>query len=395
MLAGHRIAVRDLRLAREPDRDAAPVISVVGFGDHREADALRGAHRLALALHQLLLRHRQTEGGEDLVGLFLVARQLDRDMGGAARDRRLDALLKFAVTELHQGLLVQAQPGDLTLLRGAHQRGGRGAERAALSEANELIARGLPAPVGRDRIGGTKLGGQERAEQLQAELAGRNALIALRVFVDDRVTAGLAGAARLAEGHFLAGHVLQLDRDVLEHVPEPGALILTHAPEESARLAVRAAVLGKAGQCGGERIDEPGAETAGGPGFECTEVELESNHGKSGVHRRTDVNGSIENAHGRFPPGPRARPYSLDVPPGPGLARRVCRLNVAPAIRMCNLRPSMHTGCPSVASAMDEWVMSAASTTVTPPLPSTSMVSSGPMKAAVSSSRPMPTAKGL
>ena len=32
---------------------------------------------------------------------------------------------------------------------------------------------------------------------------------------------------------------------------------------------------------------------------------------------------------------------------------------------------------------------------VTPPLPSTSMVSSGPMNAAVSSSRPMPTANGL
>jgi hypothetical protein len=36
-----------------------------------------------------------------------------------------------------------------------------------------------------------------------------------------------------------------------------------------------------------------------------------------------------------------------------------------------------------------------ASTTVTAPLPSTSSVLSGPMKAAVSSSRPMPMANGL
>ena len=38
--------------------------------------------------------------------------------------------------------------------------------------------------------------------------------------------------------------------------------------------------------------------------------------------------------------------------------------------------------------------MPLASTRVTPPLPSTSSTSSGRMKAAVSSSRPMPTAKG-
>src|SRR3546814_2944537 len=46
----------------------------------------------------------------------------------------------------------------------------------------------------------------------------------------------------------LAGDVLQFDRDVLEHVTEPGALVLAHAPDEAARLAVRAAVVGETGQ---------------------------------------------------------------------------------------------------------------------------------------------------
>ncbi len=55
----------------------------------------------------------------------------------------------------------------------------------------------------------------------------------------------------------------------------------------------------------------------------------------------------------------------------------------------------MQTGWPSVTLSIDEKLTSEASTTVTPPLPSTSSVSSGPMKAAVSSSRPMPTANGL
>ena len=55
----------------------------------------------------------------------------------------------------------------------------------------------------------------------------------------------------------------------------------------------------------------------------------------------------------------------------------------------------MQIGWPSVALSTEEKLTFDASTTVTPPVPSTSSVSSGPMKAAVSSSRPRPTANGL
>ena len=109
--------VDDFRVARQADRDAAAVVAVVGLGHDREAEAVRGAHGLALALHQLLARHRQAERGEDAVGLFLVARELDRDVRRAAGDRRLDALLVLAVAELDQRLVVEPQPRDVRASR--------------------------------------------------------------------------------------------------------------------------------------------------------------------------------------------------------------------------------------------------------------------------------------
>ena len=46
---------------------------------------------------------------------------------------------------------------------------------------------------------------------------------------------------------------------------------------------------------------------------------------------------------------------SLGVRPGvPAEARRVCRLKVAPATRMCSFSPSMHTGWPSLTSSIEE-----------------------------------------
>ena len=156
VLARHRETVGHLRVGAEADGDAAAVVAVVGLGDHREADALRGAHRLGLALHQLLLGHRQAEAGEDLVGLLLVAGELDRDVRRAAGDGGLDALLVLAVPELHQRLVVETQPRDAARLGGAHQRVGRGTERAPLREADELIARLGPGPVLRHAAGRTQ-----------------------------------------------------------------------------------------------------------------------------------------------------------------------------------------------------------------------------------------------
>ena len=290
--AGH-----DFRVARQADRDAAAVVAVVGLGHDREAEPVRGAHRLALALHQLLARHRQAERGEDAVGLFLVARELDRDVRRAAGDRRLDALLVLAVAQLDQRLVVEPQPRDVALVGGVYQRGRRRAERAALREADVLVAGGGPIPTLRHRARGAELFREQRTQEAHRELAGGDAFLALGVFIDDRVEPRLVEAARLAERDVLAGDVLQFERDVLEHMSEPGALVLVHAADEAAGFAVGTAVLGEAGQGRDQAVDEILAEPARGPGLECAEVEFQPDDRKTRVVGRPDVDGAVEDAH--------------------------------------------------------------------------------------------------
>jgi hypothetical protein len=280
----------------------AAVIAVVGLGDHGVADASCGAHRLRFVLHRLLARHRQAERRQDLVGLLLVARELHRDMRGASADRRLDALLVLAVPQLHQRLVVQAQPGDLARLRRAYERGSGRTERTPLRETDEFVARLGPAPALGHAAARTDFLRQQRAEEAQAQLARRDALVALRELVHHGVDPrALVDAACLAEGHVFAGDVLQLDRDVLKDVAEPRPLAFAHASEKAARLAIGAAVLGEAGQCGGEPVDVTGTEPAGGPGLQFAQVELETDDREPRVVRGPDVDRTVEDAHGVLP----------------------------------------------------------------------------------------------
>jgi hypothetical protein len=85
---------------------------------------------------------------------------------------------------------------------------------------------------------------------------------------------------------------------VLEHVPEPGALALAHAAEKAAGLAVRAAVLGKARERLTQRIDEGATQTPGRPGLQRLQVELQADDREMRVQRGTNIDRTIENAHG-------------------------------------------------------------------------------------------------
>ncbi len=211
---------------------------------------MRRAARTAcgLALHQFLLRHRQAEAGEDLVGLFLVAGELDGDCGVrpvTVAWMRCWYLPWPSCTSDWSFRRSQGMP-RASAARTSDAVEGPSARRCAKRMNSSRAS--AQAPTLGYAARGAQLLGQQRAEQAQAELAGGDAFVALRVLVDDRVHPGRARAARLAEGDRFAGDVLQLDRHVLEHVAEPGALALAHAAEEAARLAVRAAVLGEPGQ---------------------------------------------------------------------------------------------------------------------------------------------------
>ncbi len=192
------------------------MIAVVGFGDDRKSDALGCADGVRLALYQFLLGHGKSEAGQYFVGLFLVARQLDRDVRGAAGHRCLDALLKLAMAQLHQRLIIEPKPRNAAMLGRANQRGRRGPQGPPLRESNELIARFLPLPVIGDRTLRADRGRQQRTQQLESQIAGCDAFITLRILIDHGIDARRAGAARFAEGDLLAGNILQLDGDVFE-----------------------------------------------------------------------------------------------------------------------------------------------------------------------------------
>jgi hypothetical protein len=206
------------------------------------------------------------------------------------------------VPELHQGLVVEPQPGNVAGFGCAHQRRRRWTQRAPLREADEFVARLGPVPAFGHAVCRADRVGQQRAQQPQREFAGSYAFVTLRVLIDDRVDARGAGAAGLAEGDVLTCDVLQFDRDVFEHVAEPGAFVFAHAAKKSARLAIRAAVFGEARERSRKSVDERAAEPARGPVLEFTQVEFEPDDGEMCVKRRPDVNGPVQDAHSRLPP---------------------------------------------------------------------------------------------
>ena len=161
------------------------------------------------------------------------------------------------MAELDERAVVQPDPGHVALLGGAHQGGGRGAEGAALGEADERFE--LRLVVERRRVVVGALGRQQVVDDAQAELAGGDPHALFEKAVDDVILAARQVVApRLAVGDAGAGQALELDRHVLEDVAEPGALVLGHAAHEAAGRVVRAGVLGERRDEREEPVDEAG-----------------------------------------------------------------------------------------------------------------------------------------
>ena len=101
-----------------------------------------------------------------------------------------------------------------------------------------------------------RLGLDEVVDEAHGELAGRDADALLGVGVDDVVAARFAGPARLAAADLGARLALELERDVLGHVPDPGAL--AQPILEAADPPGAAGVLADAGQHLEQRLGEAG-----------------------------------------------------------------------------------------------------------------------------------------
>ena len=230
----------------EVDRHRLAVMAVERLDHHREAEPLGLLRRLLRVADDRLPRHGEPELLEDALGQPLVGGDLGGDLAGLAGEGRLDALLVLAVAELHERSFVEADPGDVPLLGGAHQGGRRGAEGAALGELDECLE--LLAVIERRGVVVRALGRQDVADEAQREVPRRQPDLLFHEAVDDVVLPlGQMLAARLAEGDRRAGEDLELDGDVLQHVPHPGPLLLAQAAHEAAVLAIGAAVLPEGG----------------------------------------------------------------------------------------------------------------------------------------------------
>ena len=198
--------------------------------------------------------------------------------------------LVAGMAELDEALVIEPQPRDAACLGRRNERGRARAERARLCKADEVVARRFELPVVAGCVG-LQIRRQQALQQRLRELAGREPHVAVAVGEDHVVQPGLAlQRTRAAEGHLDARHALQLERHVLHDVPHPGAVILTQATQEAARLAVAAAVLGKARQCLQQRPDEGLAELYRRPVLELAQVEHVANDGEVGVDTRSHVN---------------------------------------------------------------------------------------------------------
>ena len=195
-----------------------------------------------------------------------------------------------ALAELNEGGAVEARPRDVAADGLVDDRLRRRAERAALHEGVERLERGLDVEA--------VLGVHDVVDDAHGELAGGSADALLEVGVDDVVAPLLAlDSARLAAAHVVPGLLLQLQREVLGDVAEPGALV--EALDEAALLATRARVVLQAGEEFDEAIREAG-DRVRRVVLEHAEIDDEVDRGVVGPHVRAAVDARADDAQRRL-----------------------------------------------------------------------------------------------
>ena len=288
-----------LRVLREIDRNPASVVAVQRLQHHRIADALCRPHRLVLAQGNPLDRDGQAKVVEDAVRLLLVSSDADRDLPGFAGDGRLNAALVLAVSKLDEAVLVEADVGDVPRLGGLHERCGAGAEFVPLRKADEGVALLLEVELRvRWRVELLlELGGQQVEQQHQRNAAGLQPHVALVVLEDHVVVGKVARGAGAPKGDIRPRHALHLNGDMLHHMPQPGALVLTHPTHKPSGSAVRTPVFAQTRQGFQERIDVTGAQSGRGPFLQYPQVQHLADHRKSRVAAGADIHVGFQNFH--------------------------------------------------------------------------------------------------
>ncbi len=154
------------------------------------------------------------------------------DRASAVGLRRPDTALGFAVAQLHQIAVGQPQARDGSLLGAVHD--GLRARAVAV-----IVCEFLQRAQRRGKIVVTTF--SRSHDHLVRDVQARFAEAEVQHLDHDFVHAALAGLARATEADRGMCQRLNLERDVFEHMTEPGAVL--HALEKAAAIADRATVL--------------------------------------------------------------------------------------------------------------------------------------------------------
>ena len=161
-------------------------------------------------------------------------------------------MLVDPVAELHQGSGIEPLPRDVAG-DGLVQDGlGGRAEGDPLTGPEEFVVLGREIEL----VAGEVVARHQVIDQPHRQPAGQRADGLVEVAEDDVVDAVLAGGSGLAAGDLVAGGAFQLQRDVLDDVPGPGAL--DQPLDEATVPAAGALVVVQAGQQGDQGLGEAG-----------------------------------------------------------------------------------------------------------------------------------------
>ncbi len=285
----------------QADVDAASMVAVERLGHHRATDLRRLGHGLLGRAHHHTARGRHAGGGQQGLGQVLVARGLHRDQRGVAGDGRAQDLLPAPPPQTKQALLVEPADRDVAPLRLGDEGGGRGPQGVLAHQRlqrSHLTVQVKGGSGAFDAFQALQLGRQQAVDQAQRGIAGGEPDRLVAVAEQHVVDAGSPlHRAGLAAGHRRAGERLQFQRQVLDHVPDPGPFLET--AHQAARGLVAASVLAQPRQQGDEPLGESG-QAVGRPRLQATEIQLQPDHRHGAEQVRPAIHRLLQEPQGRL-----------------------------------------------------------------------------------------------
>ena len=115
------------------------MVRVERFEHHRVANMTGSAYCRARIVDHSLCRHGQSKIAQQVVRIFLVTGNFDRDMSCLAGNGGLYALLIGTMAKLHQRVFIQSEKRDSSFFSSLDQRRGTGAQLLALCKHDELV----------------------------------------------------------------------------------------------------------------------------------------------------------------------------------------------------------------------------------------------------------------